>query len=78
MKLNQIDQILNELIQHQQQKIQECAEGIVPGLTEEDLLQPNDFPQLENHPYFRYEEGVLAGFLTVQMALRASQNEGLL
>ncbi len=29
-----------------------CAEQIVPNITEDDLLQPNDFPLLENHPHF--------------------------
>jgi len=32
------------------------------------LLQPNDFPELENHPLFRYEEGVLEGILTARMS----------
>ena len=34
------------------------------------LMQPNDFPDLENNPLFRYEEGVLEGLLTARMALK--------
>lgn len=48
-----------------------CAQRIVPNITEEDLLQPNDFPSLELNPYFRYEEGVLHGLQTAQMAYLA-------
>lgn len=46
---------------------------IVPHLTEDDILQPNDFQALEMHPSFRYEEGVLEGLLTARMAYLAEQ-----
>jgi hypothetical protein len=48
---------------------------IVPTLTSEDILQPNDYPQLNDHPEFRYEEGLLAGIQAVQMALRALKSD---
>jgi hypothetical protein len=41
----------------------------------DDLMQPNDFPSLENSPVFRYEEGLLAGIQAIDMALRALKNE---
>jgi hypothetical protein len=34
-------------------------------------LQPNDFPELEHHPHFRYEEGILDGMQVVRSALYA-------
>lgn len=68
------DNLLEELIQQQQNKVFRCAHRILPQITEEDLLQPNDYPLLENHPHFRYEEGVLEGIRTVQMALRAERS----
>ena len=43
---------------------------VVPTLTPEDVLQPNDYPELENHPEFRYQEGVLAGIQEAISALR--------
>ncbi|MFS8563325.1 MAG: hypothetical protein LVR00_02945 [Rhabdochlamydiaceae bacterium] len=49
-----------------------CAERLIPNITEDDLLQPNDFPLLEANPHFRYEEGVLEGLLTARMAYLAS------
>lgn len=63
-----LEVLFDELVDAQRKKLKRCAEQIVPGLTEDDLLQPNDFPELENHPYFRYEEGVLEGLLTTRMA----------
>ena len=67
--------LFEELIEMQRDKVRACAEKIKPNLTEDDLLQPNDFPELENHPLFRYEEGVLEGLLTARMAYLAWQNE---
>jgi len=51
------------------------ANQLLPHITEEDILQPNDFPVLENHPYFRHEEGVLEGLQTALAAVRAIQAE---
>ena len=70
-----MQQIFDELIALQQKKIYEFAKRIIPHITEDDLLQPNDFPQLENNPYFRYEEGVLEGLMTARMAYQAQKKE---
>jgi len=59
----------DELIAYQQEKLLKMAREIVPQVTLDDLMQPNDFPELENHPIFRYEEGILHG---LQMACAAS------
>lgn len=66
-----LEVLLNQLIEGQQKVLLTLGRRIVPTLTTEDMLQPNDYPQLEHHPEFRYEEGVLAGLMTTQMALRA-------
>jgi len=66
-----MEEVFDELIRLQQIKIKTCAESIIPNLTEDDLLQPNDFPALENNPYFRYNEGVLEGLMTARMAYLA-------
>ena len=63
-----LENLLEELIRGQQMKLMSCARRIVPFITADDLLQPNDFPELENHAHFRYEEGVLEGLYTVRMA----------
>jgi len=67
--------MFDELIALQRKKVLNCALRIIPHLTEDDILQPNDFPELEMNPHFRYEEGVLEGLLTARMAYLASQRE---
>ena len=67
-KLEIKEDLFDELVRSQQEKLLCCAKRIVPQVIQDDLLQPNDFPALENHPHFRYEEGVLEGLLTARMA----------
>ena len=67
-------QLLDELIEGQQKKLLAMARRIVPHITEDDLLQPNDFPALEFHPHFRYEEGILDGLRVARTALLASES----
>lgn len=79
MENNRVDRgaieiLLNELVEGQKKALLTLGRRIVPTLTMEDMLQPNDYPDLEYHPEFRYEEGVLAGLQTAQMALRAELN----
>lgn len=66
-----VEKVMEEIIADQKEKVLKCGRRIVPTLTPEDVLQPNDYPDLENNPHFRYEEGLLAGAQTVQIALRA-------
>jgi hypothetical protein len=63
--------LINELIEAQKGKLLASARRIVPHVTPDDLLQPNDFPELEFHPHFRYEEGILDGLQVVRTALTA-------
>lgn len=72
---NEWELVIKELVEAQQRIILQLGRRLVPDVTADDVLQPNDFPALENNPHFRYEEGVLAGVLTVQMALRRLMNE---
>lgn len=71
MKKVQIEQLFSDLVEGQREKMLTFAKEIVGNITHDDLLQPQDYPELENHPYFRYEEGVLEGMLTAQMALNS-------
>ncbi len=68
-----IEQLVEEMVTNQRETLFACGKRIVPTLTMEDLWQPNDFPQLENNPLFRYEEGILHGYQSLQMALRAQK-----
>jgi hypothetical protein len=75
MLTEKLPALFEELIFLQKKKVFATALRILPHLTEDDLLQPNDFPELENHPYFRYEEGVLEGLMTARMAYLALEKE---
>ena len=67
--MNRLKELLKELEDGQRASLYALGRRIVPSLTHEDLLQPNDYPELENHPHFRYEEGILAGIQSVQAAI---------
>ena len=73
--MQEFEKMFDEMIEQQKAKLMKVAGEIAPRLTEDDLLQPNDFPVLENHPYFRYEEGILAGLLSARMAFLALNGE---
>lgn len=64
-------ELLRELILSQKQKLLASAQRVIPHITPDDLLQPNDFPELEFHPHFRYEEGILDGLQVAYTALLA-------
>ncbi|CAM0117045.1 hypothetical protein [Rhabdochlamydiaceae symbiont of Dictyostelium giganteum] len=70
-----MEKIFKDLIELQHIKVRECALALIPHLTDDDLLQPNDFPELENNPYFRHNEGILEGLLTAKMAYQVYQKE---
>lgn len=70
-----IESLINQIVESQQKEVLKLASRIVPHITSEDVLQPNDFIELENHPHFRFEEGVLSGIQTTQMALLALKKE---
>ena len=67
-------ELFNEMICLQEEKVFKLAQKIIPNITREDVLQPNDFLDLENNPYFRYEEGVLEGIRSVKAAFLADES----
>jgi hypothetical protein len=71
------EKLLDELIQGQKDKLLASARRILPHLTPDDLLQPNDFPELEFHPHFRYEEGILDGLQVARAALLAAKRPSI-
>ena len=62
---------LQEMIKFQREKLLKLAREILPDLTPEDLRNPQDFPELRQDPLFNYEDGLLAGYLAVQIAMRS-------
>ena len=70
-----MEKLFDALVEGQRKKLLTFARKIIPYMTTDDLLQPNDFPELEQNPLFRYEEGVLEGLLTARMAYLAMKKE---
>ena len=71
----QLEALFNELIDLQEKKLLSYAATIIPNITTDDILQPNGYPELENPPFFRYEEGVLKGLHSAKMAVLSQQKE---
>ncbi|MFI5174268.1 MAG: hypothetical protein ACHQKY_05395 [Terriglobia bacterium] len=65
------DRLLSQLIVQQRAKVLRLARTLNPSLTFEDILNPQTFPELANSSVFNYEDGILAGLISAQMALRA-------
>lgn len=64
-------ELIEELIEQQLRVLLAIGRRLNPNITLDDLMQPNDFPELEHHPLFRYEEGVLHGLQVVKAAYLA-------
>jgi hypothetical protein len=67
----EIERVFEELIAHQRRRVLDEARRLNPRLTEEDVQQPQDFPELAGSAEWNYEDGLLAGYLAAQMAVRA-------
>jgi hypothetical protein len=66
-----LDRLLLRMIDQQERKLLDLARQVIPGLTPEDLRNPQDFPVLVRDPVFNYEDGLLAGLRSAHMAIRA-------
>ena len=61
---------LEQMIERQKEKLLTLSRRIIPHLTSDDILQPQDYPELEYNPEFRFEEGYLMGLESALCALR--------
>lgn len=73
--MNPTLKLCQELIEQQRLKLLKHGRRHIPTLTQEDMLQPNDYQELEFNPEFRYEEGLLAGLFSMQAALQTLHKE---
>ena len=76
MEWENVNSFVDQMVEEQKRSLLNLGRRIVPRLTPEDVLQPNDFPELEENPVFRYEEGILAGLQSVQIALKSLEKSG--
>lgn len=70
--LSLIEQELDRLHRHHIDQAKKVAHGINPRLTDEDLLNPDNFPEVIADPRFTYADGIAAGVLSAKIALRAA------
>jgi hypothetical protein len=66
-----IEQLLEEMVVMQRKRVVEHARRLNGRLTDDDVQQPQDFPELAGSPEWNYEDGLLAGFQSAQAAVRA-------
>jgi hypothetical protein len=69
--LEAVEELLQEMISFQDRKLAKYARSIIPNLTDEDILQPHDFPLLDKNIRFQYEDGQLASLRGVLLAFRS-------
>ena len=74
--IDKVEALLSEMHKQQVEKAKKVAHKIIPSLTDEDLLNPDNFAQIAQSPQFMYEDGIAAGILSSKIALRALLNNG--
>lgn len=67
------DRVLSEMIEQQRAKVLRVARDYAPHATPEDILNPHDIPELARAPIFHFEDGILSGLISAQIALRARE-----
>ena len=68
----ELEKLLVEMIEQQRKRVLEHARRLNHRITEDDVEQPHDFPELAGSAEWQYEDGVLAGYRAVQAAMRAA------
>lgn len=72
-----VEQELDRLHRHHIDQAKRVAHAINPRLTDEDLLNPDNFPEVIADPRFTYADGIAAGVLSAKIALRAALSHEL-
>jgi hypothetical protein len=71
---SEIEQLLEDAEELQRKKVSALARRLKPGLTDEDIRNPHDFPELRD-PDWHYEDGILTGIQSISTSLRALKRE---
>ena len=74
--ITRIEKLIEEMANQQRIKVQNIANVINPHVTREDILNPQDFPELKFDHQFNYEDGLLSGIIAVQTAIRREKIKG--
>jgi len=65
-----LETLFEQMIDQQRAKVLAVARSIDARLTQDDVLSPQDFPELAQDARFNYEDGLLAGLISAQIAVR--------
>lgn len=74
---DRLEGLLERMIVHQRARVLKQAQELNPRLTSEDVLQPHDYAELRESAPWNYEDGVLAGLMAAQIAVRAELRRGV-
>lgn len=66
-----VHELLEELYDRQAVRVLKYAREQIPYLTEEDMWQPHDYPELDQNPRFQYEDGQRTAIRAVQISIRS-------
>jgi len=69
-QLATVDRLMLQMIAQQEAKVLAMARQIQPGVTPEDIRNPQDFPALVGNAVWNFEDGILAGLKSAHIALR--------
>ncbi|MFN7132501.1 MAG: hypothetical protein ACK4N5_10495 [Myxococcales bacterium] len=69
--LAELEQLFDGMLEHQRAKVLETARRKVPTLTPEDIMNPEQFPEIYEDGPFNFEDGILSGMVSAQIAMRA-------
>ncbi len=70
----QLDSWLTTMVDMQRKKVLRIARELNPRLTNEDILNPQDRPELMRDQTYNFEDGTLSGLISAQISLRAEYN----
>ena len=73
----ELEVLLDGLHRHHIQRSKKIAHTIRKDLTEEDILNPDNFKDIMRDPNFMYEDGMAAGALSAKMAVISFLKEKL-
>lgn len=68
---DRFEALFEAMIQSQRAKVLRLAREINPQITPDDVLNPHDFPELDQDSQYNFEDGILSGYIAAQMAVRA-------
>lgn len=68
---DRFEALFESMITAQRAKVLRIARELVPSLTPDDVLNPHDFPELDQDAQYNFEDGILSGYISAQMAVRA-------